>query len=120
MLWGELGAVLRGGPRELYAYLFIAGALFLLGMFAMITRRNFFGLLMGVELVLNGAALNFVAFSRFPPPGVAPALRLEGQVFTLFIIVLAAAEAVVALALALVVWQLKRTVDIEHVDDLRL
>ena len=62
----------------------------------MATKRNAIGVLMGVELVLNGATINFVAFAHFNP-----AFEIEGQIFALFVIVLAAAEAAVALAIVL-------------------
>lgn len=80
------------GPNP---FLFIGAVLFVCGVICMTTKRNGIGVLMGVELVLNGANLNFITFSRFTPLG------LDGQVFSLFVIVLAAAEAAVALAIAL-------------------
>ncbi len=87
---------------NLEGYLAVSAALFTLGIIAFISRRNSIAILMGVELVLNAAALNFVAFSRF---SVSPASRMEGQIFAVFIILMAAAEAVVALAIALTVYR---------------
>jgi NADH-quinone oxidoreductase subunit K len=69
---------------------------------------------MGVELVLNAANVNFVAFARFHP-----SFRLEGQVFTLMVVVLAAAEAAVALAIILNFYNNHATVDVDRADDLR-
>lgn len=103
-----------GGPDSLFTYLVLAALLFALGIFAMISRRNAVGILMGVELILNASGLNFVAFARFNGH------QLEGQVFTLFIIVLAAAEAAVALALVLAVFQTHRSIELDRVDEMRL
>lgn len=102
------------GPNALASYLILAGVLFACGIFAMISRRNAVGILMGVELILNAAGLNFVAFSRFSGNS-----QLDGQIFTLFIIVLAAAEAAVALALVLAVFQSHRTIALDDVDELK-
>lgn len=79
----------------------------------MTTKRNGIGILMGVELVLNGANINFVAFSSRTPIG------LDGQVAALFVIVLAAAEAAVALAIALNFYNNHLTIDVDHGDELR-
>lgn len=98
------------GPHTLEVYLGVAAALFALGVFALVARRNVIGMLMGVELILNAASLNFVAFARFSGGGV------DGQVFSLFIIVLAAAEAAIALALVVAVFQVHRTSDLDRVD----
>jgi NADH-quinone oxidoreductase subunit K len=110
----DLAEILRRGPDGLLSYLFLAAFLFALGVFAVISRRNAVGILMGVELILNGAGINFVAFSRFCGQG------LDGQVFTLFIIVLAAAEAAVALALVLAVFQTHRDIEVDKADELRM
>ena len=75
------------------SYLFISAMLFCLGLFGVITRRNAIAVLMGVELILNAANINFVAFSKFN------GMNLDGHIFGLLVIVLAAAEAAVALAI---------------------
>src|SRR5579864_1693624 len=93
-------------------YLFIAGVLFVCGVVCMATKRNAIGVLMGVELVLNGANLNFVAFARYTKLG------LDGQIIALFVIVLAAAEAAVALAIALNFYNNHLTIDVDRGDDL--
>ncbi|MBX9623130.1 MAG: NADH-quinone oxidoreductase subunit NuoK, partial [Gemmataceae bacterium] len=77
-------------------FLVLSAFLFACGVVCVAARRNAIGVLMGVELILNAANLNFVAFARFNP-----AFRLEGQVFALLVVVLAAAEAAVALAIIL-------------------
>ncbi len=79
----------------------------------MATKRNAIGILMGVELVLNGANVNFVAFSKYTTLG------LDGQVFSLFVIVLAAAEAAVALAIVLNFYNNHLTVDVDRGNKLK-
>lgn len=98
---------------SLQSYLMVGAVLFVSGVVCMATKRNGIGVLMGVELVLNGANVNFVAFSRYTPLG------LDGQVISLFVIVLAAAEAAVALAIALCFYNNHLTIDVDRGDDLR-
>lgn len=93
-------------------YLAVGAVLFVCGVVCMATKRNAVGILMGVELVLNGANVNFVAFSRFTPLG------LDGQVFSLFVIVLAAAEAAIALAIVLNFYNNHLTVDVDRADEM--
>ncbi|HJT76325.1 MAG TPA: NADH-quinone oxidoreductase subunit NuoK [Gemmataceae bacterium] len=95
-------------------YLLLGGVLFVCGVVCMAIKRNAIGILMGVELVLNGASVNFVAFARYNP-----ALGIEGQVFALFIIVLAAAEAAVALAIVLNFYNNHTTVDVDTAEELK-
>ncbi len=97
----------------LTAYLLVAGVLFVCGVVCMATKRNAIGVLMGVELVLNGANINVVAFSRYTPLGI------DGQVIALFVIVLAAAEAAVALAIALNYYNNHLTIDVDQGDELQ-
>jgi NADH-quinone oxidoreductase subunit K len=85
-------------------YLSVAAALFGFGLLTVMTRKNAVGILLGVELLLNAAALNFVAFEHFVVGDVG------GQVFTVFIIVLAASEAAIALAIVLTVYRNFRTI----------
>ena len=92
----------------LEAYPTVGAVLFVCGVVCMATKRNAIGVLMGVELVLNGANVNFVAFSRYTPLG------LDGQVTALFVIVLAAAEAAVALAIALNYYNNHLTIDVDR------
>ena len=98
---------------SLNAYLLVGAVLFICGVVCMATKRNGIGVLMGVELVLNGANVNFVAFSKFTDLG------LDGQIFSLFVIVLAAAEAAVALAIALNFYNNHLTIDVDQADELR-
>ena len=100
-------------PNSLISYLFISAVLFSLGVYGILSRRNAVSILMAVELVLNSAALNFVAFSRFTTPGI------DGHLFAIFIIVLAAAEAAVALAIVLAIYHNFGTIDVNEIDSLR-
>lgn len=91
----------------------IGAVLFVCGVICMATKRNAIGVLMGVELVLNGANVNFVAFSRYS------ALGIDGQIYSLFVIVLAAAEAAVALAIALNFYNNHLTIDVDRANKLK-
>jgi NADH-quinone oxidoreductase subunit K len=95
-------------------YLVLGALLFVCGVVCMATKRNAIGVLIGVELVLNGANINFVAFARFNP-----AFEIEGQVFALFVIVLAAAEAAIALAIVLNFYNNHTTVDVDSAEELK-
>ncbi len=97
----------------LNSYLAVAAVLFVCGVICMVTKRNAIAVLMGVELVLNGANLNLVAFSRYGQLG------LDGQVFALFVIVLAAAEAAVALAIALNFYNNHLSIDVDRANELK-
>ena len=79
---------------SLQSYLVIAAILFSMGIYGVITRKNAVAILMGIELILNSANINFIAFNRF-----GGMTDLDGHVFSIFVIVLAAAEAAVALAI---------------------
>lgn len=94
-------------------YLVVAALLFGLGLVCVLTRRNAIGLLMGVELMLNAATLNLVAFSRFLHSAVS------GQVFALFVMVLAAAEAAVAMAIVLAVNRSMKTIQVNETAHLK-
>jgi NADH-quinone oxidoreductase subunit K len=95
-------------------YLLLGAVLFVCGAVCMATKRNAIGILMGVELVLNGATVNFVAFAHFNQ-----AFEMEGQIFALFVIVLAAAEAAVALAIVLNFYNNHTTVDVDTAEELK-
>ena len=99
-------------PYSLPAILVVSSILFTLGMYTVLARRNAIGILMGVELVLNAAGLNFVAFSRFAE--MHGGNWLSGQTFTLFIIAVAAAEVAVALAVVLSLYSRMKTIDVEQ------
>jgi NADH-quinone oxidoreductase subunit K len=95
------------------AYVAVSAALFALGIVCIVVRRNVLYVLMGIEMILNAANINFVAFNRYNGGG------LDGQMFAIFVIILAAAEAAVALAIVLNVFQLFRSVKPAEVDALR-
>jgi NADH-quinone oxidoreductase subunit K len=99
---------------ELNHYLLLGAALFVCGAVCMATKRNAIGVLMGVELVLNGATINFAAFAHYNP-----AFEVEGLVFSIFVIVMAAAEAAVALAIVLNFYNNHATVDIDTAEELK-
>ena len=92
---------------QLNNYLYISAILFSIGTFAVMTRRNGIAVLMGVELILNAANLNFVAFSRFG------GMNMDGHIFSLFVIVLAAAEAAVALAIVINIYNNLHTINVD-------
>jgi NADH-quinone oxidoreductase subunit K len=94
-------------------FLVVGALLFAFGLVTVATRRNAVGVLMGVELILNGANVNLVAFNRYVTGGV------DGHVFALFVIVLAAAEAAVGLAIVLTIFQSFRTIDVRIADTMR-
>ena len=98
---------------QLNNYLFISAVLFSLGVFCVMTRRNGIAVLMGVELILNAANLNFVAFSRFG------GMNMDGHIFSLFVIVLAAAEAAVALAIVINVYNNLHTINIDDASEMK-
>ena len=93
-------------------FLIVGAALFSLGMVTVVTRRNAVGILMGVELILNSANVNFIAFNHY----VGAKGSLTGQVFSIFVIVLAAAEAAIGLAIVLAIYQTFKTIDTEDTD----
>ncbi len=104
-------------PFNLSSFLIVAAVLFTCGVFTVLTRRNVIGILMGIELIMNSAGLNFVAFNRYMPEAQTAA-GPTGQVFTLFIIVLAAAEVAVALAIVLALYSKLRSIDVEKFHEL--
>jgi NADH-quinone oxidoreductase subunit K len=100
-------------PNELTSYLIIGAVLFSLGLLCVLTRRNAISVLMGVELILNSANINCVAFSHFGSG------NLDGQIYAMFVIMLAAAEAAVGLAIVLAIFQLFHTIDVEAAQTLK-
>ena len=94
------------------AYLTLAAAVFCVGLFGTITRRNTVGILLGVELMLNAVNINFVAFSRFHGTEI-------GMVFTLFAICITVAEVALGLAIVILLFRVRRTATADHVDWLK-
>ena len=95
-------------------YLIVSSILFCLGIFAVITRKNAVAILMGLELILNSANINFIAFNRF-----GNFQSLDGHVFTIFVVVLAAAEAAVALAIIINLFKNVGSVNVDDAKELR-
>jgi len=94
-------------------FLIISAALFCLGLLAVFTRKNAVNVLMGVELILNSANLNLIAFSKYS------AAKIDGQVFAAFVIVVAAAEVAVALAIILTMYRIIKSVNLDRADTLK-
>ncbi len=92
-------------------YLVLSAVLFSLGLFAVVTRRNAVAILMGIELMLNAANVNLVAFNRYAAPGA-----MQGQVFALVVITLAACEAAVGLALVLAAYRNLETIYVDQIN----
>jgi NADH-quinone oxidoreductase subunit K len=102
------------GEVPLAHFLILSGFLFVCGLVCVLTKRNAIGVLMGVELILNAANINFVACAKY-----LPAFRVEGQIFMLVVIVLAAAEAAVALAIFLNFYNNHGSVDVDRAEEMK-
>ncbi|MHC1737414.1 MAG: NADH-quinone oxidoreductase subunit NuoK [Ignavibacteriaceae bacterium] len=94
-------------------FLVVSGVLFSLGVFAVLTRKNAIMVLMGIEFILNAANINFIAFSKFGHFGV------RGEIIALFVIVLAACEAAIALAIVLNIYKQFATVNVDEINNLK-
>ncbi len=92
-------------------YLALAGILFAVGIFGVLTRRNAIGILMSLELMFNAVNINLVTFNKFIGPD-----NLTGQIFAIFVIVIAAAEAVVGLAIVLLLYRNWQGIDIDNIN----
>ena len=107
-------------PVGVSHYMIVGAIMFVSGVVCMATKRNALGILMGIELVLNGANVNFVAFSSgFLHRDGHSTLAMDGQLIALFVIVLAAAEAAIALAITLNYYNNYDTVDVDRADELK-
>jgi NADH:ubiquinone oxidoreductase subunit K len=99
------------GPRH---WMLLSLLLFSIGIYGMLTRRNAIGILLSVELLLNAAALNFVIFNHYRNPAA-----VDGAVMAIFIIAVAAAEVVVALAIFVSLFKQRKTADVTHMDAMK-
>ena len=97
----------------LNTYLVISGIVFVLGLVTIINKKNAVGILMGIELILNSVNLNFVAFGRYVD------FEIRGQIVAIFIIILAAAEAAVALAIVLNIYRNRQLIDVTKIDAMK-
>jgi NADH-quinone oxidoreductase subunit K len=98
----------------LYHVLFISSALFFIGTYGFLTRRNLITMLMSLELILNSVNLNFVAFNKWLWPG-----KLDGLFFALFVIAIAAAEAAVAIAIIINLYRTHQSIDVEKTEEMK-
>jgi len=98
----------------LYHILFISAALFFIGVYGFLTRRNLVTMLMSIELILNSVNLNFVAFNKYLWPE-----KMDGLFFTLFIIAIAAAEAAVAIAIIINLYRTHHSIDVEKAEEMK-
>ncbi|MBI1806641.1 MAG: NADH-quinone oxidoreductase subunit NuoK [Ignavibacteria bacterium] len=98
---------------SLIHYLILSAILFSLGIYGVITRRNAIMVLMGIELILNSANINFIAFARYA------GMQLDGQAIAVFVIILAAAEAAIALAIVLNIYHRFNTVNVDEISRLK-
>lgn len=99
---------------SLFEVLTVSTLVFFIGMYGFLTRKNLITILMSLELILNGAALNFVAFNKYLYPG-----QPNGQFFTLFLIAVAAAEVALAIAIVINLYRSIQSVDVDNVDTLK-
>lgn len=97
-------------------YLILAAFMFSSGLYAALGRRNAIAVLMGIELMLNAANINLVAFWRYSP---SPVERVDGQVFAIFVMAVAAAEVAVGLALIISVYRNRKTLNLDELDILK-
>ena len=100
--------------NSLTTYLLIASLLFGMGVYGLVTRRNLIGMLIAAEMILVAASLNFMAFNRFLAPDPA-----TGQIFTLFIMAIAAAESAIGLSIVIAVYRHYRSIDCEDIVNLK-
>jgi NADH-quinone oxidoreductase subunit K len=100
---------------DLSKFLVIAALLFIIGVAGVLTRRNIIVIFMSIELILNAANLNFIAFSRYLQD-TGSMNAVAGQVFTVFVIVVAAAEAAIGLGLVIALYRNKETIFVDKID----
>lgn len=98
----------------LYDILFISTALFFIGVFGFLTRKNLITMLMSIELILNSVNLNFIAFNKYVWPN-----RLDGVFFSIFIIAIAAAEAAVAIAIIINLYRSHQSIDVDQTEEMK-
>ena len=113
---GRAATALEGVKHpDLSKFLVIAAILFVIGVAGVLTRRNIIVIFMSIELILNAANLNFIAFSRYLQDS-GGGNQLAGQVFTVFIIVVAAAEAAIGLGIVIALYRNRETIWIDEID----
>jgi NADH:ubiquinone oxidoreductase subunit K len=105
-------------PIGLQHYLVLSAILFAIGMFGALSRSNAVGVLLSIELMLNAVNIMMVAFACYVQP-VDPNTALAGQLFAIFIMTVAAAEAAVGLAIVITVYRLRHTIQVDEIDLLK-
>ena len=118
---GTMSAALEGIKHpDLSKFLVIGAILFIIGVAGVLVRRNIIVIFMSIELILNAANLNFIAFSRYlADVGGANANPVAGQVFTVFVIVVAAAEAAIGLGIVIALYRNRETIWVDEIDLLK-
>jgi len=113
---GRLSAALQSTKHpDLSKFLVIAAILFIIGVAGVLTRRNIIVIFMSIELILNAANLNFIAFSRYLQE-TGHGDPMSGQIFTVFIIVVAAAEAAIGLGIVIALYRNRETIWVDEID----
>ena len=116
---GRLDAIKQGVQHpDLSKFLVIGALLFIIGVAGVLSRRNIIVIFMSIELILNAANLNFIAFSRYLRD-IGSINAVSGQVFTVFIIVVAAAEAAIGLGIVIALYRNKETIWVDEIDLLK-
>lgn len=116
---GRFGAMWQSARNpDLSKFLVIGALLFIIGVAGVLTRRNIIVIFMSIELILNAANLNFIAFSRYLEE-TGNVNALAGQVFTVFVIVVAAAEAAIGLGIVIALYRNKETIWVDEIDILK-
>jgi NADH-quinone oxidoreductase subunit K len=116
---GRLGAISESARHpDLSKFLVIGALLFIIGVAGVLTRRNIIVIFMSIELILNAANLNFIAFSRYLQD-TGNVNAVAGQIFTVFIIVVAAAEAAIGLGIVIALYRNKETIWVDEIDLLK-
>lgn len=116
---GRLDLMRRAATNpDLSKFLVIGALLFIIGVAGVLTRRNIIVIFMSIELILNAANLNFVAFSRYLQE-TGSVNALAGQIFTVFVIVVAAAEAAIGLGIVIALYRNKETIWVDEIDLLK-
>ena len=116
---GRVELILRGVAHpDLSKFLVVAALLFVIGVAGVLTRRNIIVIFMSIELILNAANLNFIAFSRYLQD-TGNLNAVAGQVFAVFVIVVAAAEAAIGLGLVIALYRNKETILVDKIDLLK-
>lgn len=105
---------LAGFAPGLKEWLTLSAILYAIGLYGLLTRRNAIAILMAVEIMLNSAALNFVVFNHFLTPA-----QVDGHIMAIFLIVMAAAEVVVGMAIVVALYRIRGTVDVNQMNSMK-